>query len=141
MLYLIALLLPFKSIFENKLPSRNYSSSPISAEDTSQDPQWMLETMDMVKLVFILCFPYAYDKVSLEALIKEPTCQCRRHGRPALDPWVRKIPWRRTWQSTPVFLPGKFQEPGGLQSKGQQRDMTEVTRHTHDKVYIHTCDI
>ena len=30
--------------------------------------------------------------------------QCRRHGS---DPWVRKIPWRRTWQTTPVFLPGK----------------------------------
>ena len=23
------------------------------------------------------------------------------------EPWVRKIPWRRTWQPTPVFLPGK----------------------------------
>ena len=23
------------------------------------------------------------------------------------DPWVRKIPWRREWQNTPVFLPGK----------------------------------
>ena len=23
------------------------------------------------------------------------------------DPWVRKIPWRREWQPTPVFLPGK----------------------------------
>ena len=22
--------------------------------------------------------------------------------------WVRKIPWRRTWQLTPVFLPGEF---------------------------------
>ena len=21
------------------------------------------------------------------------------------DPWVRKIPWRRKWQPTPVFLP------------------------------------
>ena len=24
------------------------------------------------------------------------------------DLWVKKIPWRRKWQSTPVFLPGKF---------------------------------
>ena len=24
------------------------------------------------------------------------------------DPWVGKIPWRREWQSTPVFLPGEF---------------------------------
>ena len=23
------------------------------------------------------------------------------------DPWVRKIPWKREWQPTPVFLPGK----------------------------------
>ena len=28
----------------------------------------------------------------------------KRHG---FDPWVGKIPWRRTWQPTPVFLPGK----------------------------------
>ena len=31
-------------------------------------------------------------------------CQCRRHG---FDPCVRKIPWKRRWQPTPVFLPGK----------------------------------
>ena len=24
-----------------------------------------------------------------------------------MDPWVGKIPWRRKWQPTPVFLPGK----------------------------------
>ena len=30
--------------------------------------------------------------------------QCRR---PGFDPWVRKIPWRRKWQPTPVPLPGK----------------------------------
>ena len=23
------------------------------------------------------------------------------------DPWVRNMPWRRKWQLTPVFLPGK----------------------------------
>ena len=27
--------------------------------------------------------------------------------RPGLDPWVGKFPWRRKWQPTPVFLPGK----------------------------------
>ena len=34
---------------------------------------------------------------------KESTCQCRRHG---FNPWVRKIPWRRKMQSTPIYLPG-----------------------------------
>ena len=35
---------------------------------------------------------------------KESACQWRRHR---FDPWVRKIPWRRKRQHTPVFLPGK----------------------------------
>ena len=39
---------------------------------------------------------------------KEPTSQCRRYKKCGFDAWVRKIPWRRTWQSTPVFLPGEF---------------------------------
>ena len=26
---------------------------------------------------------------------------------PGFNPWVRKISWRRKWQPTPVFLPGK----------------------------------
>ena len=46
--------------------------------------------------------------------------QCRRHR---FDPWVRKIPWRRAWQPTPVSLPGEApwtEEPGGLQSTGSQ---------------------
>jgi len=35
---------------------------------------------------------------------KEPACQCRRHERHSFSPWVGKIPWKRAWQSTPVFL-------------------------------------
>ena len=31
--------------------------------------------------------------------------QCRRHRKRGLNPWVRKIPWRRKWPPTPVFLP------------------------------------
>ena len=33
--------------------------------------------------------------------------RCLPAMRPGFDPWVRKIPWRREWQPTPVFLPGK----------------------------------
>jgi len=32
---------------------------------------------------------------------------CLQCGRPGFDPWVRKIPWIRKWQSTSVLLPGK----------------------------------
>ena len=37
---------------------------------------------------------------------KEPACQCRGRVRDAGSILgVGKIPWRRAWQSTPVFLP------------------------------------
>ena len=38
---------------------------------------------------------------------KEHACQSRRHSRFGFDPWVGKIPWRRTWQPTPVSLSGE----------------------------------
>ena len=40
------------------------------------------------------------------------------------ETWVGKIPWRRAWQPTPIFLHGVFpwtKEPGGLQSLVSQR--------------------
>ena len=37
---------------------------------------------------------------------KESSCQYKRHEI-WFDPWVRKIPWNRKRQSTPVFLPGE----------------------------------
>ena len=55
---------------------------------------------------------------------KEPAYQCGRHKIHRFNPWVRKIPWRKKWQATPVFFPGEFpwtEEPGGLQSIGSQR--------------------
>ena len=39
---------------------------------------------------------------------KKSSCQCRRCRRLGFDPWVGKILWRRKWQPTLVFLPGKF---------------------------------
>ena len=38
------------------------------------------------------------------SVVKESTCQCRRCR---FDLWVGKIPWRRKWQPTPVFLLGE----------------------------------
>ena len=43
---------------------------------------------------------------------------------PGFAPCIRKVPWRRAWQPTPVFLPGespRTEEPGGLPSMGSQR--------------------
>ena len=48
----------------------------------------------------------------------------KRHRRQAFSPWMRKIPWRKKWQPTPVFSPGEIpwtEEPGGPQTMGSQR--------------------
>ena len=48
------------------------------------------------------------------ASVKEPACQCRRRKRHEFNPWVGKILWRRKWQATSVFLPGKSHEQRSL---------------------------
>ena len=53
------------------------------------------------------------------------------HG---FDPWVEKIPWRRAWQATPVFLAGESpwtEELGGLQTTGLQESNTTERLSTH----------
>ena len=60
---------------------------------------------------------------------KEPACQCRRHR---FDPWVGKIPWRRAWEPTPVFLLGESHRqtnPVGNSPWGRKKSgTTEVTQ-------------
>ena len=66
--------------------------------------------------VFSFFFVYLIFKESQQLRL-----QC---GTSGLDPWVGKIPWRRAWQPTPVFLPGESswtEKPSGLQSMGSQR--------------------
>ena len=48
-----------------------------------------------------------------------------------VDPWVGKIPWRREWQPTPAYLPGKSHEQRSLAGYSpcnhKESDRTEVT--------------
>ena len=64
---------------------------------------------------------------------KEPTCQCRRCKRHGFDPWVEKIPWRKKWQLTLVFLPGESHGQRSLVGYSpwgyKELDTTEATRH------------
>ena len=63
---------------------------------------------------------------------KEHACQCRRHKRWEFDPWMGKIPWRRKWQLTPVFLPGESHEQRSLAGYGpwSQRESDTTERQT-----------
>ena len=63
----------------------------------------------------------------------EPACQCRRRKRLGFSPWVGKIPWRRKWQPTPVFLPGESHGQGSLASCSlwgrKELDTTQAIQH------------
>ena len=63
---------------------------------------------------------------------KESACQCRRHKRHRLDPWLGKIPWSRKWHCTPIFLPGKCHGLMGYSPWGhKESDTTEqLSMHT-----------
>ena len=65
---------------------------------------------------------------------KESTCQCRRRKRLGFSPWVGKIPWRRKWQPTPVFLPGESHGQRSLVGSPWGRKESDTTkqlsRHT-----------
>ena len=62
---------------------------------------------------------------------KEPTCYCRGHKRYEFDPHIGKIPWRRAWQLTQIFLPGEFHGQRSLAcyiARGhKESDLTEQT--------------
>ena len=65
---------------------------------------------------------------------KEFACHCRSCKRCMFNPWIRKIPWRKKWKPTPVFLPRKFQGQRNLADYSpwgcKELDMTEHTPST-----------
>ena len=72
---------------------------------------------------------------------KESTCQCRGHKRHGFDPWVGKIPWRRAWQPTPVFLPGESHGQKSMEGYSpwghKELDMTELlSTHTRKQLSV-----
>ena len=77
------------------------------------------------------CKYTANSLLSGDASGKESALQCRRFKRGGLDPWLEKIPRRRKWQPTPVFLPRKFHRKGSLMgySLWGHRDL-DTTEHT-----------
>ena len=92
----------------------------VSQEPCASPNLWM-------GLPFPGCFPG-------DASGKEATYQCRRHKRCGFNPWVRKIPWGRKWQSTPEFLPRKSHAERSLgcySPRGcKEADTAEITKHS-----------
>ena len=70
---------------------------------------------------------------------EEPAANAVHKTDVGFDLWVRKIPWRRAWQPTPVFLPGESpwtEEPGGLQSMELQSQTWLKQLSTQHSVHV-----
>ena len=80
-----------------------------------------------------------YTRASLEAqTVKNAPAMQETY----VDPWVGKIPWRKAWQTTPVFFPGEspwIEESGRLQSitVRKESDMTEWLSTAPVYIYTH----
>ena len=68
---------------------------------------------------------------------KEPTCQRQRQKRHGLEPWVKKIPWRRLGQLTAVFLPGESHRQRSLAGYSPWgRKESDTTERLRRRTYI-----
>ena len=56
-------------------------------------------------------------------------------GRPAYNPWVRKIPWRRKRQPTPIPVPGEIPQTEAPTVQGvAESDTTQATKRRSSSV-------
>ena len=58
--------------------------------------------------------------------------------RHRFDPLFRKIPWRKAWQPTPVFLSGESHGQRATVHRVTELDTTEATWHAHNIYNIYT---
>ena len=76
----------------------------------------LIPTVVMCKNVPLLfCAGIMYWGFPGGSVVKESTCQCRRHS---FSPLVGMIPWRMKWHCLRIQW---TEEPGWLQSRGSQR--------------------
>ena len=108
----------------------------------------ILNFWDFLLIFFLLnttnmsCFPNKVNKPLANMLIwlpwwlsgKKSACQRRRGG---FGPWVRKMPWKRKWLSTLVFLCGQShgQRSLAVYSPWGHKGF-DTTKHTHHRRYV-----
>ena len=67
---------------------------------------------------------------------KESVCWCRRSRRHRFNPWVGKIPWRREWLPTLVFLPEESHGQRSLEGLSQRVRHYWARAHTHTHTFL-----
>ena len=108
---------PRRHLSRCKYSSKNHRSQPISMSDS-----WNNQQTQLVWHLIISTTCY-YRASQVTQMVKNlPAMQ-----ETQFNPWVGRIPWRRKWQPTLVFLPEEFhgpKEPGELQSMDRKQSDT-----------------
>ena len=95
----------------------------------------------LIRVVRTLVTPIGVDSGGASG--KKPSGQCNRHKRCKFNPWVGKIPWRRAWRPTPVFLPGESHGQRNLVGYSPwghtESDMTEAIEHSQVWIKQYLC--
>ena len=127
---------------DSRLPQGEHVSPSRTPGPSTEPARGQLHSTPRTKIVSPVMFVFPVIKTGLPRWLsgKEPTYQHRRH---IFNPWVRKIPQRRKWQPTPVFLPGKYhgqRSLAGLQSMGSQKESETIERLNNNNIIKVTCD-
>ena len=113
------------------------SRSPLTPNSLLPRPQSQFSLLSSTRQLFLIEMEKAQTKRDLELPRwfsgKESASQCRSHRRHWLNPGVRRVPWRREWQPTLVFLPGECHRQRSLacyDSWGcKESNTTDSTEH------------
>ena len=85
----------------------------------------------MRALIFKVQYTRKRGASQVVLVVKNSPANADRRKRHGFDPWMGKIPWRRAWQPTVVFLPGELHGQRSLVGHSpwgcKESDMTEVT--------------
>ena len=99
-------------------------------------PAFSLSSFTFIKKLFISSsFSFIRVVLSAWASLMAQRLKCLpAMWETGFDPWVEKIPWRRKWQPTPVFLPGEShgrRSLVGYSPRGRKESNTTERLHFH----------
>ena len=88
-----------------------------------------------LKASILRCSAFFIVQLSRWLSGKESSAMPEMHRGCRFDPWVRKIPWKRKQQPTPLFLPGQ-RSPWWAAVRGVAKSKTRLSPHIHTWYYF-----
>ena len=97
------------SLLQGNLPNPGIKpkSPALQADSLPAEPQGSPRILEWVAYSFSSASSQPRNQTGVSGIVGGFFTSCLQCGRPRFNPWVGKIPWRRKWQPSPVFLPGE----------------------------------